>query len=98
MILGCNKFAQAEAASRLKGAQIPCIRVPNILPTIHELNVKPARLAIHEQFINQITRAKGLKEFRDALADKTVIPTPGAVLLASELLAGAATSRRAWEA
>lgn len=87
VILGCNKFAQPEAASRLKGAQIPCIRVPNILPTIHELNVKPARLAIHEQFINQITRAKGLKEFRDALADKTVIPTPGAVLLASELLA-----------
>lgn len=23
VILGCNKFAQAEAASRLKGAQIP---------------------------------------------------------------------------
>lgn len=87
VILACNKFAQREAASRLKGAEIPCIRVPNILPTIHELNVKPARLAIHEQFIEQITRAKGLREFRDSLADQTVIPTPGAVLLASELLA-----------
>ena len=87
VILASNKFAQREAAERLKGAEIPCIRVPNILPTIHELNVKPARLAIHDQFINQITRAKGLKEFRDTLADQTVIPTPGAVLLASELLA-----------
>ena len=87
VILACNKYAQRECVSRLKGAEIQCIRVPNILPTIHELNVKPARLAIHEQFINQITRAKGLREFRDSLADKTVIPTPGAVLLASELLA-----------
>lgn len=49
--------------------------------------MKPARIAIHEQFINQITHAKGLREFRDSLADQTVIPTPGAVLLASELLA-----------
>ena len=87
VILGCNKFAQREAAEKFRAAGIECIRVPNILPTIHELNVKPARIAIHEQFINQITHAKGLKEFRDTLADQTVIPTPGAVLLASELLA-----------
>jgi len=87
VILGCNKFAQREVAARLKGAEIPCIRVPNILPTIHELNVKPAREAIHDQFIEQITRAKGVREFRDSLEDKTVVPTPGAVLLASELLA-----------
>lgn len=88
VILACNKYAQREAAERLKGAGINYIRVPNILPTIHELNVKPAREAIHEQFINQITRAKGLSSFRETLTDKTVIPTPGAVLLASELLAG----------
>ena len=57
------------------------------MPTIHDLNVKPAREAIHEEFIKQITRAKGLLAFRDSLADTTVVPTPGAVLLASELLA-----------
>ena len=87
VILACNKFAQREVAAKFKEAGIPCKRVANILPTVHELNVKPARLAIHEQFIEQITRAKGLREFRDSLADQTVIPTPGAVLLASELLA-----------
>ena len=58
------------------------------MPTIHELNVKPAREAIHEQFIYQITRASGLAEFRDTLADYTVVPTPGAVLLATGFLAG----------
>lgn len=87
VILACNKYAQRDAAAKLKAAGIDYVRVPNIMPTIHELNVKPAREAIHEQFINQITKAKGLREFRAALADQTVVPTPGAVLLASELLA-----------
>ena len=39
VILGCNKFAQREAAEKFRAAGIDCIRVPNILPTIHELNV-----------------------------------------------------------
>ena len=87
VIIACNKYAQREAAEKLARAGVSYVRVPNIMPTIHELNVKPARQAIHEQFIKQITRAKGLMEFRDSLADRTVVPTPGAVLLASELLA-----------
>lgn len=87
VIIACNKYAQQEAASRLNACRISHIRVPNIMPTIHELHVKPARTAIHEQFINQITRADGLREFRETLTDKTVVPTPGAVLLACELLA-----------
>ena len=57
------------------------------MPTIHELKVAPARTAIHEQFIRQITRARGLLEFQSTLEDRVVVPTPGAVLLASELLA-----------
>lgn len=87
VILACNKYAQRAAAEKLSAAGISYVRVPNIMPTIHELNVKPAREAIHEQFINQITKASGLKEFRATLEDQTVVPTPGAVLLASELLA-----------
>lgn len=87
VIVACNKYAQREVAEKLSGAGISHVRVPNILPTIHELNVKPAREAIHEQFIKQIARAKGLTLFRDGLTDRTVVPTPGAVLLASELLA-----------
>lgn len=87
VIVACNKYAQREVAELFDKNGVGYVRVPNIMPTIHELNIKPAREAIHEQFIKQITRAKGLGEFRDALADKTVVPTPGAVLLASELLA-----------
>lgn len=87
VIIACNKYAQRAVAAKLGQAGVNYVRVPNIMPTIHELNVKPAREAIHEQFIKQITRAKGLLDFRDTLADQTVVPTPGAVLLASELLA-----------
>jgi uncharacterized protein (TIGR01319 family) len=68
-------------------AGVSYVRVPNIMPTIHELNIKPAREAIHAQFIKQITKAKGLDAFQSMLADKTVKPTPGAVLLAGELFA-----------
>ncbi len=87
VIVACNKYAQRECAKRFKEAGVDFVRVPNIMPTIHELNVKPAREAIHEQFIKQITKAVGLPQFRDQLTDRTVVPTPGAVLLASELLA-----------
>ena len=87
VIVACNKYAQMPVAEMFDRNGIQYVRVPNIMPTIHDLNVKPAREAIHEEFIKQITRAKGLLEFRDSLADATVVPTPGAVLLASELLA-----------
>lgn len=87
VIVACNKYAQRAVAELFDKAGIGYVRVPNIMPTIHELNIKPAREAIHEQFIRQITRARGLVEFRAGLSDQAVVPTPGAVLLASELLA-----------
>ncbi|MCP1101844.1 uncharacterized protein (TIGR01319 family) [Aequitasia blattaphilus] len=87
VIVACNKSAQRKVSQKLMKAGIRCVCVPNILPTIHELRVKSARESIHEQFIRQITQGKGLVEFREGLADQRVVPTPGAVLLASELLA-----------
>lgn len=87
VILAGNKEAQAEAAEILAAAGIGHIRVPNVMPTIHELKVKPAREAIHEQFIRQITRAKGLHKLIDIVSNRKVTPTPGAVLMGAELLA-----------
>jgi uncharacterized protein (TIGR01319 family) len=87
VIVACNKDAQASVAARFDEDGIAYARVPNIMPTIHELNVKPAREAIHAQFIKQITKAKGLDRFQAMLSDRNVMPTPGAVLLASELFA-----------
>lgn len=87
VVIAGNITAQAQAEKILRQAGILTIRVPNVMPTIHELNVKPAREAIHGQFIHQITNAKGLGRLLDRLTVNKVIPTPGAVLLATELLA-----------
>lgn len=87
VILAGNKEAQAESASVLDQGGVAHIRVPNVMPTIHELKVKPAREAIHEQFIKQITRAKGLNKLLNIVSNKKVTPTPGAVLLGAELMA-----------
>ena len=87
IIIAGNKEAQAGVAEILEKGGVGCIRVPNVMPTIHELKVKPAREAIHEQFIKQITLAKGLNKLLDIVSDKKVTPTPGAVLLGAELLA-----------
>ncbi|TWH48083.1 glutamate mutase L [Sporomusa sp. KB1] len=87
IIIAGNKNAQGEVAEILTSAGVANIRVPNVMPTIHELKVKPAREAIHEQFIKQITMAKGLNKLLNVVSDKKVTPTPGAVLLGAELLA-----------
>ena len=87
IIIAGNYAAQGEVAEILTSGGIENIRVPNVMPTIHELKVKPAREAIHEQFIKQITLAKGLNKLLNVVSDKKVTPTPGAVLLGAELLA-----------
>lgn len=87
VVIAGNLSAQPQAEAVLAQTGITTIRVQNVMPTIHELKVKPAREAIHEQFIHQITKAKGLSKLLARLTVKKVVPTPGAVLMAAELLA-----------
>lgn len=87
VIVAGNQESQGLVAAMFRTAGVQCVRVPNVLPTIHDLRVKPAREAIHEQFIRQITRAPGLSSLVSMTADNKVVPTPGAVLLGAELLA-----------
>lgn len=87
VIIAGNQQIQPKVAALLKSAGYRIKRVPNVMPTIHQLVVKPARAAIHAEFIRQITRAKGLRVILEKITNQTVIPTPGAVLMAAELLA-----------
>lgn len=87
VVVAGNQAAQPQVAEILRQAGVNTVRVPNVMPTIHELKVKPAREAIHEQFIHQITKAKGLSKLMARLTVNKVVPTPGAVLMAAELLA-----------
>jgi len=87
VVIAGNTSAQPIVKAILQDSGFKTVRVPNVMPTIHELRVIPAREAIHEQFIRQITDAKGLGNLVDRLTEKKVVPTPGAVLMAAELLA-----------
>lgn len=87
VVIAGNINAQAKVAEILRAGNVAHIRVPNIMPTIHKLRVKEAREVIHKEFIKQITKAQGLSILKSQITNETIIPTPGAVLLASELLA-----------
>lgn len=87
VIIAGNIQAQVKVAQILAAAGISYRRVANVMPTIHELRVQPAREAIHGEFIRQITRAPGLRHLEELVTGAKVIPTPGAVLMGAELLA-----------
>lgn len=87
VVVAGNINVQGEVARILKEGSIAYIRVPNIMPTIHQLKVDEAREVIHREFIKQITKAQGLSILQEEITNGKIIPTPGAVLMASELLA-----------
>lgn len=87
VIIAGNLVAQPRVAKILKENSIPHIRVQNIMPTIHQLRVDEARETIHREFINQIIKSQGVSILKEEITNDKIIPTPGAVLMASELLA-----------
>lgn len=87
VVVACNRDAQPGVIEILNDSGIPFAISPNIMPTIHTLDIKTARAAIHREFIKQITKAKGLNELLELVTDHEIRPTPGAVLLAGELWA-----------
>ncbi|NLL64672.1 MAG: glutamate mutase [Clostridiaceae bacterium] len=87
VVIACNKEAQPQVIEILNTHDVNFVVCPNIMPTIHRLNVTSAREAIHHEFIKQLTNAKGLENLVNLVEDKEIRPTPGAVLLAGELWA-----------
>ena len=59
--------------------------VSNVYPKIDVLNIEPAREVIQNTFEKHITEAKGMEKIRD-MVNGTIIPTPGAVMKASQIL------------
>lgn len=57
----------------------------NVMPTVNELNADPTRSIIREIFMNRITIAKGLLEYKNEVGE-VLMPTPDAVLQAARLL------------
>ena len=71
--------------SILSRAGFPCYTVENVYPRLDELNVEPARKAIHKIFEEHITGAPGMQNVRSMVSD-SIMPTPGAVMEGARLL------------
>ncbi|WMM23338.1 GlmL-related ornithine degradation protein [Tissierella sp. MB52-C2] len=59
--------------------------VENVYPKIDELNVEPTRRVIQDVFESHIIHAPGMEKVRNMVTGP-IMPTPGAVMRASELL------------
>jgi len=68
-----------------EGKDMELYIVDNVYPRIDELNVEPTRKVIQEVFEKHIIHAPGMENVRKMVTGP-IMPTPGAVMAASELL------------
>jgi uncharacterized protein (TIGR01319 family) len=86
VIYAGNCAAAAEASAALRSSGAPVYEAENVYPRLDELNVGPARKIIQNAFETHIVTAPGMENLRNT-ADGPVLPVPGAVMTAAELLA-----------
>jgi uncharacterized protein (TIGR01319 family) len=83
-----NSAACDEATGVLETAGFKVRRTDNVYPAIDELDIVPARAVIHDAFEEHIIHAPGMERIGEIVTGR-ILPTPGAVLIAAETLAGA---------
>ena len=87
VIYAGNRSASGEVGRIFKNAGLKLWMVENVYPRIDELNMKPVREMIQKVFSRHLVTAPGMDRVR-SMASGDILPTPGAVLKASELLYG----------
>ncbi len=85
VLYGGNIDAADEVRDIFSGCFGKLTVIPNIYPRIDELNVAPAREIIQELFEEHIVTARGMEHIRE-MVDGPILPTPGGVMLAAQLL------------
>ncbi|MDP2425754.1 MAG: glutamate mutase L [Candidatus Izemoplasmatales bacterium] len=78
--------AAVKAIFHEKGLSSYLSIAPNVYPKIDQLEVDEVRLLIQNAFEKHITEAPGMEKIRQIITNK-VIPTPGAVMKATQLAA-----------
>ena len=81
-----NSALRKPVSQIFKDADIEFMLADNVFPEVDVLNIQPLRRIIHEVFNRHIIHAPGMNGLAE-LTTKEILPTPGAVLRASELLA-----------
>jgi uncharacterized protein (TIGR01319 family) len=79
-----NKVAAARAVELLQGKVPRVVVTGNVMPEINTLNPDPARKAIRDLYLEEITKAKGLQQVQDQCG--LAMPTPLAVMRGGHLL------------
>jgi len=86
VVYGGNSVVRDEARGLLEDAGFRVRVTSNVYPGIDELDIVPARAVIHDAFEEHITHAPGMERIGEFVTGH-ILPTPGAVLVAAELLA-----------
>lgn len=86
VVYGGNSAVAGEARELLERAGFRVRVTANVYPGIDELDIVPARAVIHDAFEEHITHAPGMERIGEFVTGH-ILPTPGAVLVAAELLA-----------
>lgn len=87
VVFAGNSSAAPEAVRVLEDAGFRVRLTQNVYPSVDELDIVPARHAIHDAFEEHITHAPGMERISEFVTGR-ILPTPGAVLIAAEALAG----------
>ncbi len=82
VIVAGNKAAGAEVQEILKDKVARVVVTKNVMPDIGILAVEPARRAVRDLYLEEITRAKGLDQIQEQVG--LAMPTPLAVMKAGE--------------
>ncbi len=80
-----NSVAAGEVRTLLESAGFRVRVTRNVYPAVDELDILPARLVIHDAFEEHIIHAPGMERIGEWVTGR-ILPTPGAVLIAAELL------------
>src|SRR5574340_901256 len=86
VVFGGNSDAARQVRETLEGAGFRVIVTSNVYPRVDELDIVPARHAIHDAFEEHITHAPGMERIGEFVTGR-ILPTPGAVRVAAEMLA-----------
>lgn len=85
VIYAGNIENQEEIRDLFKEKNLELYIVGNVYPKIDELNIEPTRSIIQDVFEKHIVHAPGMEKIRDMVTGP-IMPTPGAVMQASQLL------------
>ncbi|MDO5287521.1 MAG: glutamate mutase L [Actinomycetia bacterium] len=96
MIAGCgltvpviyagNIAVRRRVEAIFDGSGMELLCVDNVFPDVDVLQIEPVRRLIHEVFNQHIIKAPGMSHLSE-LSSFGILPTPGAVLLATEIFA-----------